>query len=56
MFWLCWIFIATYRLSIVAVSGGPSLVTVHRLLIVVASLVVEHSLWCSGFSSGAAHA
>ena len=34
-FWLCWVFIAAHRLSLVAASG---------LLIVVASLVVEHRL------------
>ena len=32
------------RLSLVAVSGGYSLVVVHWLLIVV-SLVAEHGLW-----------
>ena len=32
-FWLCWVFVAARGLSLVAVSG---------LLIVVASLVVEH--------------
>ena len=34
------------RLSLVAVSGGYSLVVVHGLLIAVASLVAEHGL-CS---------
>ena len=33
--WLCWVFTAAHRLSLVAVSG---------LLIVVASLVAEHGL------------
>ena len=32
-------------LSLVAVSGGSFLVVVFRLLIVVASLIVEHRLW-----------
>ena len=31
-------------LSLVAVSGGYSLVVVHRLLIAVASLIAEHRL------------
>ena len=34
-FWLCWVFVAAHRLS---------LVTVCRLLIALASLVAEHSL------------
>ena len=34
-FWVCWVFIAAHRLSLVVASG---------LLIVVASLVVEHGL------------
>ena len=32
-FYLCWVFIAEYRLSVVAVSGAYSLVAVLRLLI-----------------------
>ena len=40
-FWLCWVFIAMQELSLVAASGGYSLVTVHRLLIVVPSFVRE---------------
>ena len=39
-FWLY--FIAVHGLSLVAVSGGYSLVAVHVLLISVASLVAEH--------------
>ena len=38
-FWLHWVLVATCRLSLVAESGGYSLVVVHWLLIVVASLV-----------------
>ena len=38
-FWLCWVFIAACQPSLVAVSAGYSLVVVHRLLIVVASLL-----------------
>ena len=44
MFWLLWVFIAAHCLSLVAGSGGYSLVVVRRLLIVVASLVVKHRL------------
>ena len=42
-FWLCWVFIAVCRLSLVAVSG-ETLVVVSGLLIEVASLVAEHRL------------
>ena len=34
-FWLCWLFVATHGLSLVAV---------HGLLVVVTSLVAEHGL------------
>ena len=40
-FWLCWIFIAAGRLSLVAVSGGQSLVAVFKFLIAMASLAVD---------------
>ena len=40
---MCWAFVVL-RLSLVAESGGYSLVAVHGLLIAVASLVVEHRL------------
>ena len=43
--WLHWGFFAVFRLSLVAASRGHSLVTVHRLLIAVASIVAEHGLW-----------
>ena len=43
-FWLCWVFVAECGLSLVVKSGGSSLVEVHGLLIVVASLVVEWRL------------
>ena len=43
-FWLCLIFIAVCRLSLVAASRGYSLVAVCGLLTVAASLVVEHGL------------
>ena len=47
IYWLRWVFVAVHRLSLVAVSGGQLLlfVVVCRLLIVVASLVVEYRLW-----------
>jgi len=41
-FWLCWVFIIAQGLSLVAATGGYSLVVVHGLLIAVASLVLEH--------------
>ena len=43
--WLCWFFIATSRLSLVAPSAGHSLVVVCGLLFAVTSLVAEHGLW-----------
>ena len=42
--WLCWVFTAAHRFSLVSVSEGYSLVAVCRLLIAVASLVAEHRL------------
>ena len=43
-FWLHWGFVAAHGLSLVAGSGGGSLVAVRRLFIVVASLIVKHRL------------
>ena len=40
IYWLCWVFIVAHGLSPVAATG----VVVYRLLIAVASLVVEHRL------------
>ena len=40
-FWLVRVFIVAWDSSLAGVSGGYSLVTVHRLLIAVDSLVVE---------------
>ena len=40
---LRWVLVAAFRLSLIAESGGDSLVAVSRLLIAVASLVAEHS-------------
>ena len=47
-FWLCWVFIAAHRLSLVVVSGGYSLVAMHGRLIVAASLFGEHGLSACG--------
>ena len=43
-FWLHRVFVAVHRFSLVAASGGYSLVAVHDLLIAVASLVADHRL------------
>ena len=44
-FWLRWVFVAAHGLSVVVASGGYSLLRCMRgLLIVVASLAVEHGL------------
>ena len=40
-FWRCWVFVAAGRLSLVAASGGSSPAAVRRLLIAVASLVIQ---------------
>ena len=42
--WLCWVFIAAQAFSPVVKSEGYSLVAVHRLSIVMTSLVAEHGL------------
>ena len=41
-FCLYWIFVAIRELSLAVASGGYSLAMVHKLLILVASLVAEH--------------
>ena len=43
-FWLCWVFVASRRLSLVVASGGLLSFAVRGLLIAVASLVAEHGL------------
>ena len=43
-FWLCWVFVAVRRLSLVGGEQGLLFVAVHGLLIAVASLVAEHWL------------
>ena len=40
--WMCWVFIAARRLSLVAASRSYSLVSVRGLLVAAASLVAEH--------------
>ena len=51
---MCSVFIAAGKLSLVAENKGFPLV-VHGLLIVVASLVSEHGLWCTWASVLVAH-
>ena len=41
-FWLCWVFLAAGRLSLVAASGDYSLLAMRRLLTAVVSLVADH--------------
>ena len=43
-FWLCWVFTALPRLSLVSANGGYSLVVVHGLLTAGVSLAMGHSL------------
>ena len=40
-----------HRLSLVVASKGYSVVAVHKLLIVLASLVVAHGLWCTSLAA-----
>ena len=45
---LHWVLVAACRLSLVAARGGHTLIAVHGLPMVVASLVAEHGLtWAS---------
>ena len=44
LIWLCWDFVATPGLSLVAASRGYPLVVVCRSLIAVGSLAEEHRL------------
>ena len=48
IFLLLWVFIASRGLSLVAASGGHSLVVVNGLLIAATSLVTEHGFWSVG--------
>ena len=50
-FWLHWLFIASRGLSVAEVSKGYSPAAVHRLLIVVASFVAEHSSRHTGLAA-----
>ena len=42
------VFVITHGLSLVVANGGYSLVSVHGLLVAVASLVAEHGLLALG--------
>ena len=53
--WLHWIFVAALKLSLIALGGDYCLIVMHRLLIVVASLVVEHGLEDPQASAVASH-
>ena len=53
-FWLCWVFVASF-FSLLVESRGYCLVAVHRLLIAVTSVVVEHRLEGVQASAAAAH-
>ena len=54
-FWLCWVFVFTHGLSLVALSRGYSLVELFGLLIAAAFLVVEHRLQGTRASVVVAH-
>lgn len=43
-FWLCWVFVAACRLSLVVASRGLNLIVVHGLLNAVDSLAGDHRL------------
>ena len=43
-FWLCWLSLSAYGLSLIVVSRDYSLVALHRLFIAVASLVEHRAL------------
>ena len=56
-FWMCWVFTATYGLSLVVVRGGCSLVsTVHAILIAWLPLLQSAGPRARGHSSGGAQA
>ena len=55
LFWLCWVFVAGHGLSLVVASRGYSLAAGCGLLVVVASLVVEHRPQGAQISVLAAH-
>ena len=43
IYWLCWVFVALHKLSLFSASEQLSLVAVHGLIIVVASLVADRA-------------
>lgn len=43
-FWLRWVFVVVHGLSLIKESWGLHFIGVHRLLIAVAALIVEHGL------------
>ena len=47
-FWLSWVFIDALGLSLVAQRAGATLLVVHKILIMVASLVVKQGLQAHG--------
>ena len=47
-FWLCWVFVAARKISLVATSRDYSPVVMRGLLIVLASLVSEFGLYLYG--------
>ena len=47
-FWLFWVFIAAHRLFSICGEWDLIFIAVHKLLIVVASLIAEHGLWAHG--------
>ena len=44
-FWLCYVLLTVCRFSVLAASGGYSLIAVLRLLTAEVSLVEEHTLY-----------
>ena len=43
-FWLCWVFVATHRLSLVTERWRLLFIVVYEPVMLVASLVAEHGL------------
>ena len=55
IFWLCWVFIAACRVSLVLESEGYSLVGVCELFIMMTPLIVEHRLQAAQALAVGAH-
>ena len=55
LFWWCWVFVAVHRLSLDPATIGYSLIAVHRLPIVLASLTEGHRLCGAGASTVVTH-